>query len=221
MYIYIYIPSVSCQVTDLPKNVAVAVLPRLCDAIAECVQGSAKAWLGRVKIVAPPRCSPLFFCWVQILRATHSHFPMFCWVAICWGNPHLRCVCKQRPNLTSTSSKVDWSWSSGAQVLPKTSAVESRRPTAWKDGWFLFFFDLNTWMQNSSSHILAPSSQQAPKVNGPEYPWQLSWRFWKGSFTYNLVENQDFWSGLIMLSAKALANIWNEGLQETIQERCF
>ena len=37
------------------------MLPRLCDAIAECVQGSAKAWLGRVKIVAPPPCIPIFF----------------------------------------------------------------------------------------------------------------------------------------------------------------
>ena len=88
--IYIYIPSVSCQVTDLPKNVAVVVLPRLCDAIAECVQGSAKAWLVSRFFVAPPPCSPHFFCWVPILRAAHSHFPMFFvgWQFV--GFPHLR-----------------------------------------------------------------------------------------------------------------------------------
>lgn len=128
------------------------------------------------KSLLPLHVSPFFFGWVQILRTTPFPFsiifPCFLLGGNLLGETHLRCVCKQHPNLTSTSSKVDWSWSSGAQVLPKTSAVESRRPTAWKDGWFLFF-DLNTWMHNSSSHILAPSSQQAPKVNGPKYPWQL------------------------------------------------
>ena len=91
--IYIYIPSVSCQVTDLPKNVAVAVLPRLCDAIAECVQGSAKAWLVRVKIVASPPCIPIFF-WLGTNFEGYTFpfsiiFPCFVgWPFV--GLPHLR-----------------------------------------------------------------------------------------------------------------------------------
>ena len=120
----------------------------------------------------PIHVAPLFFVGYKFWGYTWHH--VFCWVAICWVSGFPSFVASQHPNLTSTSSKFDWSWSSGAQVLPKTSAVERRRPTAWKkDG--RFFLDLNTWMHNSSPHILilgvAPSSQQAPKVN--KYPWQL------------------------------------------------
>ena len=87
----------------------------------------------------PLHVAPIFLLGTNFEGCTFPFSHVFCWVAICWVSPSSLASVFQHPNLTSTSSKVDWSWSSGAQVLPKTSAVESRRPTAWKDGWFLFF----------------------------------------------------------------------------------